>query len=303
MSNDATVVDPTTPVIEGEEVETPAPQAVSPTDDVSSDDTQVPSTPDPTPETPGDTAQAREEGKLRKLQEEIKRAGLNPEQLDQGLSQLKEARERLSNIEESAMQTPDSYKQALMNFNGLSETQAAQQVDRLRAQGKWGTAPAGQQADPIAAAQDAARKEVYMQQYMQNIRQQFYSALPALDPKNLAAENHPMAKMQANVIDAEVQRVMKADSSLNYATEAVRVYKAMTGKTDDDIKQAQEKGYYQGLSQANASNNAAGKAGVTGTPATPSSHGLSAQQLAEAKEEGLTPEQYAEYDSGPVQMK
>lgn len=268
------------------------------------------------PDDKEELAKKREEGKLQQVQEELKRA--------------QQEQERLRTIESRLTETPEKYKQALVDINGWPEEQASAYVEQLKVQGTWAnaqatppaqpgtampqapqtTAPQAPQApqaqtskvDPVLAAQVMVQHEMAAQR----LQQQFFEKVPELDPKNVPPEKHPGTKTFVSAVETEARRRMeekgddKGDAGL--LDELVEVYKEFTGKTDKELKKAREEGKLEGYLEANVEKSSKAKP-PKGTSPSDESYGLTPEEMKQAKAEGLSPKEFANLKDPVSQVK
>src|SRR5690606_22227480 len=125
-------------------------------------------------------AERKEEGKLKQYQEALKKAGITD---INEISKLTEYKQRMENIERAAMQSPEKYKRALLDFNGVSEADAEAAVNNLKAQGYWQTAsPAA--IDPRSIV-EMAKKEIKTEQENIEALAVLKEAYPELNSQDL----------------------------------------------------------------------------------------------------------------------
>jgi hypothetical protein len=254
-----------------------------------------------------DLANKRAVGKLKQLQKKYQEA-----QKD-----LK----RLKTIEQRAMQSPEKFRRALVDFNGWSEQDAQRYVQDLKQRGVWQQQrPQGQgyaqQQQGIQEAQnqfgpnnqqptvdpyEAAERVFQHKQQAQKLQQDFFSRVPELHPDNVPPEKKPAMKSLVTSIEYEARRRVQENPDADFVDELVNVYKDFTGKTDEELKKAREAGRRQGYLEANSS-----KAGSTkpssSKKAESNNYGLTPEQLKQAKEEGLTPKEFHELTNNPVSV-
>lgn len=241
-------------------------------------------------------AALREYGKLKQVQKELEEA--------------KAYKERYSNIETKAMRSPESYKRALMEYNDMSDGEAELEVQRLKSQGRWQTVT----STPTIPKQNYSSEDLYKvaaqiaedtynkKRIAESTQREFFEKVPQMDPKNLTEEQKQSVGTLAVAIEYEARRRIANNPSANIVEAMVNVYKEYTGKTDDQLAEAREAGRQQGYLEANSIAAQASKP-ARGYSNKESSFGLTPQQLAEAKEEGLTPEQYAKYSKPIAQIE
>lgn len=238
-------------------------------------------------------------GKLKQVQEQYQQAQAE-------LAEYREDIERLRNIEQSALQSPDKYRKALVEFNGVTEAEANTYINQLISAGKapqsWyqqrgvpnqntGNTPT---IDPFVAAEQVYNSKVQAEK----IQRSFFERVPELDPSTIPPEKLESMKAFTTAIEYEAKRRVAQNPKKDFVDSLVEVYKDFTGKTDDQLEAAKEEGRTQGYLEANAS-----RAGSTKSPKgfspKQSSFGLSSDQMEQAKTIGLSYERFAELTKNP----
>lgn len=244
-------------------------------------------------------------GKLQQAQQEAKQAR----------EQLNQYQKQFGNIVQQASRTPDTYKQALMTMRGWSEQEAQAYVERIKAAGQapesWysygeqGRQQAVQNAqqgqpnqapDPYALTQRAiADYEARQQQkeYLHEVSDYFFEQVPEMNPKAIKQEQRQTKAALMDAVQYEAQRRASADNTVDFKQELVNVYKEMTGRTSEDLEQMRENARLEGYLESNASN-ASASAPTKGSAPQHSKHGLTPDQMRQAKDEGLSYERFAE---------
>ncbi len=251
-----------------------------------------------------DLAARREEGKLKKTQQE-----------------LETYKQQLETYKQYILKSPERVKEALKEVDGYDDVTADQYVQQLRQKNPqlW----AQKQQEVIQAAQNAGYSltpdtskqlvaqgiEEGRQREKQELEQQkfvakFIEVLPDLDPNKYPDEDslagaRDLAYRVAHLADnyRNFRPAMSLEESL---TEA---YKFITGKTDDQIKEAREQGRIEGMLARNNDNASNISPVAAGSGQLKKAVHLSEAEKAAAQRFGLTDEEYAEYsqpDSGRV---
>ena len=243
-----------------------------------------------------------------------KRAVGKLQQLQKKWNHAQKDLERLKTIETKAMESPTKFRRALVDFNGWSERDAQRYVQNLKSRGVWqdqrpqgqgyaqqraGIQEAQRQLQPTVNPYEAAEKVFQSKQEAKKLQEGFFDRVPELHPDNIPPEKRPAIKALVTSVEYEARRRVQENPDADLVDELVNVYKDFTGKTDEELNKAKEAGRRQGYLEANAS-----KAGSTkpssGKRDKSNNYGLTHEQLKQAKEEGLTPKEFADLVNNPV---
>lgn len=273
------------PIVADTQVQVPTPPATESADTVKKEDSVL------TVTTEGEQKQ-EEKPDQKKVEAALREAG-KLKQVQKELEKSKKDLERLRNIEQKALESPEKYKRALVDYNGMSESDAEKTVADLKQQGIWsniqpsvpGKQPAATPIDPYKAAQ-----EVLAQRDHQD---RFFERLPELNPKNIQATQRNTMATFASAIEFEARRRITEDSTLDLYDEIENVYKEFTGKNDEQLKTAREEGRLQGAMERSTSKVSITKAPQGMSPKGDDSFGLTASEVAEAQAEGLSLKDFA----------
>lgn len=238
-------------------------------------------------------ARRREEGKLQQVQQE--------------LEEYRERAQRLDNIEKAAMQSPEKYKRALVDFNGWDEATAENYVQDLRRRGVWSETPQpedqyGPRPQPTVDPYVAAQQVIQQQKVAETIQRQFFERVPELNPETLPLEKHSMARSLTTAIEFEARERLQANPKADFVETLVEVYKDFTGKTDEQLATAREEGKMEGYLEATASSAGTSRSSKGTTPKE-SDYGLTPEELDMAKAEGLSAKEFAELKNPITQVK
>lgn len=258
-------------------------------------------------------AKRREEGKLQKVQKELEEA--------------RKDLDRLKVIEEKALESPEKFERALVDYSGWDQQSARQYVEQLKAQGTWsrGQTPqsypgqqgaAGQQGvaqggygqqqgtaqgqQPTIDPYSAAEQVFQQKQQAQQLQQQFFERVPEMDPRNVSSEKQPAMRSFAAAIEYEARRRVSENSDLNIVDALVDTYKDFTGKTDEQLESAREEGRVEGYLEANASKAGSSAPSKGYSPKGESSHGLTKEEMKQADAEGISYERFAQLKASPI---
>lgn len=243
-------------------------------------------------------AALREYGKLPQTQAQIKQLeeDLAKERADK--VRLTEAETRLKTVETNALKSPEKYKRALVEYSGWDEASADAEVSRLKTQGLWQEetttpqVPANQR--PLTAAD--VEKMLTAREDANTLQKTFFEELPELEPSNVSAERKPYMKTLTSAIEYEArQKLIREGKDLtpqNIAREAVNVYKAFTGVSDEQLQKARENGMLQRKLETGAEKGSVTKS-AKGVSSKEESFGLSAKEIQQAEAEGLSLEEFA----------
>lgn len=249
--------------------------------------------------------------------------------LQQVQRELAQKNQALQQIVQNAQRTPESYKNALMSMSNFTAEQAEKRIEEIKAQGKapahwYNDADRGSQGynqmqqnvqagrdqtppDPYAIARQAVmqydqertlrEQQEAAQRELQELSSQFFSQVPELDPKNVPMEKQAETARLVDIVQLDAERRVQLDPSLKMVDALVTSYKQITGKSDEELEQIRAEARIEGYVQSNADKSESGSIPRGQSPKV-KSHGLSADQVKQAKAEGLSPEEFAELIRG-----
>jgi hypothetical protein len=236
------------------------------------------------PDAKSEEAARREAGALAKAQRELVERD----------ARLQSLETQASKFAELIARDPNTYRDALMETQGLTKEQADAQVAALKAQGHWTTNPVQQaptnvvpQVDPYTAARVVLEQEKATESLME--------AYPEL--KNQSPEN--IANYQQAFYLAQAARSVRPSMSLKDAL--IQQYGFVTGKTSTQIQEAKEAGRIEGMAQLNAATQAASTGAVAQTTKSPN-YNLSEADRAIAKLHNMSDADYYKRKSEKVTM-
>lgn len=283
------------------QVDTQQPQVPSPTEEPSGHDEKQVEAPTQTETAPETTGLPEESEEDKERIRDARYAG-KLKQTQEDLQKEKEAREKaeanLSRLTEWAAQSPENYANALMAVQGWSKVDAEKYVETLKTQGYWQQSPANQPSqvptqpqqaniDPFVAAEMVIERR--------EATKALVSAFPELKEKtDKNNENFKKAYYLA-------QAWKSADPTIDLSEALITQYGQITRKTSDEILKARESGRIEGIAEARGLQIASANQPIAQTT-KPVNYSLTAAEKSNARELGLTEEQYAARKAEKVTM-
>lgn len=241
-------------------------------------DQEVPAVSSPNP--PDDEVERRAAGKLKQTQEE--------------LAQVKRQEEAYRAY---ILKSPDRVKEALIEVDGYTEEQANTYVADMRKRNPslWQDPNAPVPAAPVVEDPRAAAWEVVNTHERQK---RFWSALPELDPARISSDEEK-SKAGELAIGVEYQATLLKAFNPNLTDEEAwkKGYMVLTGKTEEQLLEAQEKGRIEGL-VSGAQDNASTRSPASGGQPVKGSVKLTEYESDIARQAGMSPEEYAKWRDG-----
>lgn len=231
-------------------------------------------------------AERREAGKLQQTQQE-----------------LKTAQEVNQQFVSYATKTPERFKEALQDVRGMTDEQAAQEVEKLKQQGYWQedqatpTAPQQPAIDPNQIAQQVTFEMEKKQGF-----EKFIEAVPEMNPANIKPENVQEVQELAGKVEVIAGSLLQAGLASNFSEALIKGYQTVTGKSSEEIASAREDGRIEGIAQSNANKASTGTPPASTTSGKSSSVSLTSLEQQQADAMGMTAEEFASFGQGETQV-